>query len=91
MTNEEMIQDLKQFIAATVSQSEERINDNLGGRIDGLDIRLDGVETRLSSLGTKVDTIQEAVADAISQSNESNDAAIQDHEQRLHRLEQRAA
>lgn len=98
MTNDEMIQDLKQFIAVTVSQAEQRINDNLGGRLGGVEnrlskveVRLSGVEGRLSSLETKVDTIQDAIADAISQANESTDAAIQDHKQRLRRLEQKAA
>jgi predicted transcriptional regulator len=84
MTNEDIIQDLKQFIAATVSQSEERINANLKGVKTEL-------ESRISDLDAKVDTIHDAVADAISQSNESTDAAIQDHEQRLRRLEQRPA
>jgi predicted transcriptional regulator len=98
MEDEDIIQDLKQFIATTVSQSEERITDDLGGRLDSVESRLDrvqsrlgNVESRLSNLETKVDTIQEAVADAISQSNESNDVAVQNHEQRLRRLEQRAA
>jgi hypothetical protein len=84
MTNEEMIQDLKQFIAATVSQSEERISGNLKSVKTEL-------EERISDLESKVDTIHDAVADTFSQTHEATDATIQDHEQRLRRLEQRAA
>jgi hypothetical protein len=84
MIDEETIQDLKQFIAATVSQSEERINTNLQ------DVKTE-LEGRISDLDAKVDTIHDAIADAISQANDSTDAAIQDHERRLRHLEQRAA
>lgn len=98
MTNEEIIQDLKQFIAAAVSQSEKRINDHLGGvetRLGQVETRLGGVETglsgRISDLEAKVDTIHDAIADTFAQANQSTESAIQDHDQRLRRLEQQRA
>jgi nucleoside-triphosphatase THEP1 len=98
MTNEELLEDIKQFTTAIVTQavlqSEERLNTTLKGvdiRLSNVEKRLGSVEKRIGNLEVKVDTIQEAVADAISQLNESTDAILINHEQRLHRLEQRAA
>lgn len=79
MTNEELFADLKQFIEATVSQQAA----HLDSRIDGLEQRIDRVEQSLSgridSLDEKIDVIQDAVADT-----------VQDHDQRLRRLERKA-
>ncbi|WP_329051243.1 hypothetical protein OG738_03825 [Amycolatopsis sp. NBC_01488] len=77
MTNEELFNDLKQFIATTVSQE-----------VAGLRTEL---KDDIKSLDQKVDAIQDAVAEALSQTNEALDATVQDHEQRLQRLEHRTA
>lgn len=94
MTNEAIIQDLKQFIAAAVSQSEERINDRLSQvetRLGGVEARLGKVEIRLSGrisdLEAKVDTIHDAIADTFAQANQATESAIREHDQRLRRLE----
>jgi hypothetical protein len=90
MTNEELFDDLKQFITATVSQSEARLT----GRIDDVEQRmatkedLKGVEQRL---GQRIDDVQAAVGDAMSHVNEEVDGRLNDHDQRLRRLEHRAA
>ena len=77
MTNEELFEDFKQFISATVSQSEKRL-------------RADMVELE-DRLDQKLDTIQAAVAEALTQTNETLDTTVQDHEHRITRLEHRAA
>jgi uncharacterized coiled-coil protein SlyX len=96
-TNEELFDDLKQFISATVSQSEAR----LSGRMDSLENRIDGVESRMTTkedlmaveqrLSRKIDDVQAAIGDAIQEGNEATDKRVDDHEQRLRRLEHRTA
>jgi hypothetical protein len=77
MTNEELYNDLKQFIAATVSQE-----------VDGLrkELRAD-----IKALDKKLDTVQDAIAETLTHATEPLDATVQDHEQRLRRLEHRSA
>jgi archaellum component FlaC len=95
MTIEEMITDLKQFIATTVRQEvvgiEERLN-TLDAKIDGVEQRLntkiDGVEQRLSA---KIDDVQAAIGDVIVAETERVDRRFDDHEKRILRLEHRAA
>ncbi|TMQ91735.1 hypothetical protein ETD83_29475 [Actinomadura soli] len=82
MTNEELFNDLKQFIEATVSQhvsGVERRLDGVDRRIEGVERRLDGVERRFDITDEKLDEIQNAIADN-----------VQDHERRIQRLEHRA-
>jgi DNA anti-recombination protein RmuC len=91
MTNEELLQDLKQFVTATVSQtvsqvvsqSEQKIN----ARLESLE---DRVEAGLSDLDAKIDTVHDAIADTFTRYTESTDGTLKDHEKRLHRLERRA-
>ena len=98
MTNEELFADLKQFIEATVSQQMAHVATkddiaHLASRIDGVEHRLDTIE---ATMATKVDIdlIDEklnAIQDAIGESFAQSDATLQDHEQRLRRLEHKAA
>lgn len=87
MTNEELFADLKQFIEATVSQQTA----HLDGRIDGVEKRMGDVEQQLGDveqrLAARIDIVDEKldlVQDAIGDN-------VQDHEQRLRRLERRTA
>lgn len=79
MTNEELFTDLKQFIEATMSQQTAHLatKDDLDSKIEDLERRL---TAKIDNLEEKLDTVQDAIADT-----------VQDHEQRLHRLEKRAA
>jgi rRNA-processing protein FCF1 len=77
MTNEELLNDLKQFITATVSQE-----------VDGLRKEL---KADIKALDQKLDAIQDAIAETLTHATEPLDATLQDHEQRLHRLEHRSA
>jgi peptidoglycan hydrolase CwlO-like protein len=90
MTQEELFEDLKQFVTSTVSQSEERIMthvDKLDGRIDTLSARIDSLSERIDSVDEKLDIIQEAIAESIVQ----QEAILKDHEHRITRLEHREA
>jgi DNA anti-recombination protein RmuC len=88
MTNEELLQDLKQFIMATVSQSVSQAEERTNAHIDRVKTDL---EERISDLDTKVDLIHDAIADTFTRTTESTDTILQNHEQRLHRLERRVA
>jgi vacuolar-type H+-ATPase subunit I/STV1 len=102
MTNEELIHDLKQFIEATVSQQTATINQ----RMDRFDQRMDGFDQQLTSMATKDDlkaleerfdgrlgTIQDAIADTLTQITEALDTHEQVHDldRRVTRLEHQAA
>jgi predicted nucleic acid-binding Zn-ribbon protein len=103
MTNEELFTDLKQFIEATVSQHVGHLDhrlDSVEQHLDGVDQRLTGVEHRLDAIETTmatkadlelIDEKLNAIQDAIGESFAQSDATMQDHEQRLRRLEHKTA
>jgi hypothetical protein len=78
MTNKDLMQNLKQFTLEAISQSEARLTTHLRQ-----------VDKRLSVLETRVGDIQNAIADALVQANESAETLVYEHEQRLHRLKRR--
>ncbi|HSW37492.1 MAG TPA: hypothetical protein VLG37_03955 [Candidatus Saccharimonadales bacterium] len=71
--NDDTIEDLKQFIAATVAQQIS-------------EVRLD-IKKLDHKLTAKIDDLSESVAKAIEDSNESTDAQLNDHEKRITKLE----
>ncbi len=78
--NDDVIQDLKQFIENTVSQSEQRIKselrDDLGGRIDKLEQKVDSIHQDMQEGFA-------AIGDALSGVNDQ----LEDHDQRISKLE----
>ncbi len=78
--NDDAIQDLKQFIAVTISQQTSDII----GRLDGIDVRLDSVEG-------KIDELSKSVAEALDTTNDVTDTQLKDHEERIMALEHKAA
>lgn len=103
MTNEELFTDLKQFITATISQEVAHLatKDDLSRlehRIDGLEGDIKGLKADIKSLDEKLDTVQDAIADTLTHSAEvintvqdGTESTLQDHEERLSRLEHRSA
>jgi hypothetical protein len=100
MTNEEIIADFKQFITATVSQQTTQLE----GRMDGLEQRIDDVEQRLTkridsleqrvgTLDTKLDTVQQAIADTLTDAIDAVDTRqeVEDLDHRVQRLERHTA
>lgn len=91
MTNEELLADLKQFIEATVSQqlSNFATKDDIAQLATKEDLAHteQRLNERIHLLDEKLDTIQEAIGEAVIHT----DATLQDHEHRLRRLEHKAA
>jgi tetrahydromethanopterin S-methyltransferase subunit G len=88
--NDDQLDDLKQFITATVSQTEAR----LGGRIGRVEARIDKVADRLTNMEQKMDDGFAAVAEAIDTIHtrlDEHDKTYKAHNQRLTKLEQQAA
>lgn len=80
MTNEDLLTDLKQFITATVGQSEERLRDELGGEIAKF---REEVQEGFAAVGEAVERIHTA--------NDTHKTQLDDHGHRIQRLERRAA
>ncbi|HEV2402774.1 MAG TPA: hypothetical protein VGS08_01095 [Candidatus Saccharimonadales bacterium] len=81
--NEDVVQDLKQFISTTVSQQTASLQDSIHLDLQRLD----------QKLTSQIGDLSHSVADAIETSNEVNDRTktLDDHERRIARLEQRLA
>jgi uncharacterized protein YlxW (UPF0749 family) len=94
MTNEELFQDLKQFVAATVHQEVAPLASDL--RILKQDVNvvkddIQGLKQDVRKLDAKLDEVQLAIADTLDHAIQAVDSSkqVQDHEGRLRRLEQR--
>lgn len=81
--NDDIIQDLKQFITTTVSQTERR----LGGRMDNLEQKFDNLERKVDNLELKVDQGFADVAELIDTRVEPVEQEVADHGQRITKLE----
>ncbi|MCO5215511.1 MAG: hypothetical protein M9934_07160 [Thermomicrobiales bacterium] len=79
--NEEIFQDLKQFIEATVSstvtQSEQRMMERMDQRFEEM---VDGMNLQT-----------EIIIDHIDRTSAATNAKLNDHEERISRLERNAA
>ncbi|MEJ0073612.1 MAG: hypothetical protein WDN27_06115 [Candidatus Saccharibacteria bacterium] len=93
--NEDVITDLKQFIATTVSQQFYGVatKEDLKGLATKEDLaKLDQkLSAKIDVLEQKVDSIQASIGDALVTSNDTSDAQLKDHERRITLLEQRPA
>lgn len=75
--DEDTLQDLKQFITATVTQQISQQTNELSEKI--------------LSVENKIDALTAFVTEAIDTSNETNGKQLQEHEKRITKLEQTAA
>jgi hypothetical protein len=95
MTNEDLLAELKQFIAATVSQEvaglRVELKEDIKSLRDELKADIKGVRSDLQILDEKIDLVQNAIAETVTHHNDSTDTTLQDHEHRLRRLEHHAA
>jgi len=85
--NEDVINNLKQFIAVTVSQQTSDLREDiegLHGDINKLDQKIGQLDLKLS---TKIDNLADFVSEAMSASNEEVDKQLKDHESRISHLE----
>jgi vacuolar-type H+-ATPase subunit E/Vma4 len=87
MTNDELLEDLKQFITSTVSQTEENLRLDLASKDD-----LKSLET---SLKTDIKRVENKIDDGFAGIADTLDNAIipvlDDHEVQLKKLKQQAA
>ena len=60
------IQDLKQFIAATVHQEIVAVEDRLEEKISVIDSKINGIDSKLNSLDKKIDDKTEEILSAIA-------------------------
>lgn len=82
--------DLKQFIANTVKQTEVTLTrriDGLEGRMDSLEGRMGGMEGRMARLEQKVDDGFAGIAETIEQMNQRHDDRDKEVDQRFTKLE----
>lgn len=86
--NDDIIQDLKQFIATTISQQtadmatkEDIVNLATKEDIANLD----------KNLSSKIDDLSNSVAEALEASNENTDEQLKNYNQRITKLEEKAA
>lgn len=75
--NDDVINDLKQFIAATVSQQ--------------LTQQTEYIRSDMKRLENKIDDISTSVGEALDTANEVVDEQIKDHEARIIKLEHKVA
>ncbi|HSH17906.1 MAG TPA: hypothetical protein VK978_00835 [Candidatus Saccharimonadales bacterium] len=80
---DEQIDDLKQFIAVTVGQTESRLE----GRIDHLEGRMDGIEGRMDSLDEKLEAVSQEMHDGFAGIAEIIDYLNKHLDERLTRLQ----
>lgn len=79
--------DLKQFIAATVSQATS----DMATKDDIADMATKGdIESLKKSIDIRFEEVQSAIAEAMSTTNDTIDEKIQDHDHRIGLLEHRA-
>jgi hypothetical protein len=80
MTNEEMFDDLKQFIDGRFSQQDTEF-------VRKLDQKL---KEKLAPVNKKLDDLVEFVTDAIDTTNDETGKQLTNHEQRITKLEHKA-
>ena len=84
--NDDVINDLKEFITTTVSQQTFGIDE----QFEKVYENFEKLETRLETkLGGKIDDLSNSVAQALAATNDDTDAQLKDHEQRIFNLEQK--
>ena len=104
ITNDELLEDLKQFINAKVDGVETRLGnriDRVESRLDGVESRLDGVESRLGVVESRLKAVEEDLHEVKLTQNEILDTlgteivdiheTQEDHAVRIAKLEAKAA
>jgi N-methylhydantoinase B/oxoprolinase/acetone carboxylase alpha subunit len=90
MTNEELFDDLKQYIGTRMSQQSAE----LATKADIKDLKADvaSLKADVSRLDEKIDAVQDAIAETVTHVADSAETAVREHEERCHgRLKHRAA
>ena len=98
MTNDELFEDLKQFINVKIDGVENKLEKKIDGVETKLEKRIDGVESRLSKkiddLESRLDDIeitQNEILNVVGQDIQDVKSVQQQHEVRISKLETRTA
>ncbi|TAH33863.1 hypothetical protein EYC58_00265 [Candidatus Saccharibacteria bacterium] len=101
MTNEELFEDLKQFIDGRFSQQDARIDarfaqqdqkfENLENKLQNLEGKFENLEGKFQNFEGKFDELRDFVAEAVTTSNDVSAEDVAALEQRVAKLEQAAA
>jgi LPS O-antigen subunit length determinant protein (WzzB/FepE family) len=86
--NEDVVADLKQFIAATVSQQSAGLRADLQVDLQKLEDKIQRLDDKLTA---KIDDLSASVAEALDIQAESTSSQFDDHEHRITRLEAKTA
>ncbi len=86
--NDDIVNDLKQFITATVSQQLANQTEDILEDVKKLEIKIDNGNSKLNH---KVDDISISIGEALDTANDVVDKQIKDHENRISILEQKLA
>ena len=86
MTSDE-IQDLKQFIEATISQQLTLQTSEIVAHLKRHDQQFDNIDRRFEEIDEKLDEIMTAVGESLHH----QDVRLNDHDDRLRKLERKAA
>ena len=81
--NEGTVADLKQFITRAIMQQTSDMRQGM----QAINVRLDHLEAGMATLNQKVDDGFAAIAEAFDTSGHEFETRLDDHEQRLGRLE----
>ena len=84
--NDEVIEDLKQFITVTISQHISDLQSEVSQELADVRSDIRELDTKLSK---KIDDLSDSVGEAIQTSNDSADTQLKDFGQRIIKLEQK--
>ena len=83
--NDDVIADLKQFIAATISQQSSSLREDIVGTLR------EDIEKLDDKLSGKIDDLSSSVAEALDSHSEAMQPQLDEHDRRITRLETRVA
>lgn len=87
--NDQLLEDLKQFIEATTSQSEQRIMGRMDARFNEVDARFKEIDVRFNEVVDGTNQQTDTIIEHTDQVAASFKATSNDHEIRITRLERR--
>lgn len=96
--NDEIISDLKQFIATTISQQtaslEQKMDkgfEEVDKRFEQVDKRFEAIDKRFDEMDDKIDITVAGIGETITELSDNINAVTKDHEHRISRLETKVA
>jgi len=90
--NIDVLQDLKQFISATILQQAVELRGDITSDLrEDINSQHNDMRKMNKGLNDKIDDFSQSIADTMDTNNESSEADVKDHEKRVAILEHKAA